>query len=89
MHPVTTLVAFALAALVTFALVLAGLSAASALSQERRTDAPDPGDDPAPPPDRGVGTPLPPWVPAGYDRTARTGEPAEYLALERSPRAHH
>jgi hypothetical protein len=41
MHPVMVLAAFAVAALVTYALVLAAISATSALSHERRDDVAD------------------------------------------------
>jgi hypothetical protein len=85
-----TLVAFTLAALVTFALVLAGLSAASALSQERRTDARDDSRDaPAPAPGLPANALLPPWVVVGADTTSHADEPAERPAPERNPRAHH
>ncbi len=73
-HPVLVLAAFAIATLVTYAVVLAALSAASTLPDARRDDAPDdshdPREGPAPTPDVLAGTPLPPWVPpASGDRT--------------------
>ena len=69
MHPVMVLVAFAIAALVTYVLVLAALNATSVLPGESRDDVPDdPRDDPAPVPDLHAGTPLPPWVSAKNSR---------------------
>ncbi len=65
MHPVMVLLAFAVAALVTYVLVLAALHATSLLPPESLDD---PRDDPSPVPDLDVGTPLPPWGSARNDR---------------------
>jgi hypothetical protein len=89
MHPVMVLVAFAIAALVTYALVLAALHAASALSHESQDDVPDDRrDDPAAVPDLVAGTPLPPWVPAGGDRILRKSDPVDVPIPDRRSRAH-
>jgi hypothetical protein len=89
MHPLMGLVAFAIAALVTCALVLAALNAASALAHESRDDVPDdPRDDPAAVPDLVAGTPLRPWVPAGGDRILRESDPVEVPIPDRRSRAH-
>jgi hypothetical protein len=89
MHPVMVLVAFAIAALVTYALVLVALKVASALSHESRDDVPDDGrDDAAAAPDLVTGTPLPPWVPAGGDRILRESDPVDVPIPDRRSRAH-
>ena len=68
MHPVMVMVAFAVAAVVTYVLVLAALHATSLLPPESRDAVPhDLRDDPSPVPDLDVGTPLPPWVSARND----------------------
>lgn len=62
MHPLMVLVAFTLAALVTFALVVAALDALTHHEDEHEDSQ---GRDDAPAwPDLGSATPLPPWVPA-------------------------
>ncbi|RYB90616.1 hypothetical protein EUA06_09945 [Nocardioides glacieisoli] len=68
MHPVMVLVAFAIAAVTTYGLVLAALTATSVLPRESRDDVPDdPRDEPVPVPDVDAGSPLPPWVSARND----------------------
>ena len=55
MHPVIVLVAFAIAAVITYGLVLAALTATSILARESRDDVPDdPRDAPVPVPVPGV-----------------------------------
>ncbi len=82
MHPVMVLVAFAIATLVTYAVVLAVLSATSPLLHEDRDDSPhdrdDLGESQAPVPAPVAGTALPPWVPVpvGGDRTLQRVAPA-------------
>ena len=91
MHPVMVLVAFAIAALVTYVLVLAALSATSALSHENRDDAPDdrhhPRQSPALGVDLAAGTPLPPWLPVSGDRALNEGDPADAPATDRRSHA--
>lgn len=68
-HPVMVLVSFAIAAIVTYVVVLAALTATSVLPRENRNHVPDdPRDDPAASLDMDAGTPQPPWVSAKNDR---------------------
>lgn len=91
MHPVMVLAAFAVAALVTYALVLAALSATSTLSQEGRDDVPDdrhgPRESPAHAPEPAAGAPLPPWAHVRGDR-AFEDDPADAPATDQRSHVH-
>ena len=86
MHPVMVLVSFAIATLVTYVVVLAALSATSALPHKDRDDSPHDrdgrGESRAPVPAAIAGPPLPPWVPLPtgggrtHDTVAPTAAPA-------------
>ena len=92
MHPVMVLVAFASAALVTYAVVLAVLSATSALPHEDRNDGPrdrdGDGASRAPVPAAIAGPPMPPWVPSrvGGGWTHERVAPAAAPASDRTSR---
>jgi hypothetical protein len=92
MHPVMVLVAFAIAALVTYALVLAALGATSTLSHENRDLVPDdrhnPRERPVPMPELDAGTPLPPWAHVSGDRALHEGAPADAPATDRRSHVH-
>lgn len=92
MHPVMVLVAFAIAALVTYSLVLVALSATSALSHENRDDASGerhhPGERPPPRSELVAGPPLPPWVPVSRNRTLHQGDPSDAPATDRRSHVH-
>jgi hypothetical protein len=92
MHSVMVLVAFAIAALVTYALLLAALSTASTLAHENRDNAPDDRhngrESRTPVPGPAAGPPLPPWAPLSRDRTLQQGAPADAPAANRRSHVH-
>ena len=92
MHPVMVLVAFAIAALVTYALVVAALSATSELLHEDRDDASGerhhPGGSPPPRSELVAGPPLPPWVRVSRNRTLHLGDTTDAPATDRRSHVH-